>query len=112
MVVEGVLEHPEREARDYVKAMRQIGRSFVRESEQSLELLHLMRENFRLEIEKYRQLMQEDNYKAAAEMSKAANSSAFMIVRFASTATTLAAAGRQHWGDASALLEIIKRIYG
>lgn len=109
---EGGLEHQVQEARDYIQAMRKIGRSFVSESEQSLELLHLMQDTFRLEIERYRQLMQENNFQAAADMSKVANSTAFMIVRFSSTATSLAAAGRQHWGDAAGLLEVLRKVYG
>jgi hypothetical protein len=49
---------------------------------------------------------------AAADISKVANSTAFMIVRFASTATSLAAAGRQKWGDAAGLLDILRKVYG
>jgi hypothetical protein len=109
---EGGLEHQAQESRDYIQAMRKIGRNFVSESEQSLELLHLMQDTFRLEIERYRQLVQENNFQAAADMSKVANSTAFMIVRFSSTATSLAAAGRQHWGDAAGLLEVLRKVYG
>jgi hypothetical protein len=109
---EAARDHRLQEVDDYIQAMRKIGRSFVRESEQSLELLHLMQDTFRLEIERYRQLMQENKYQAAADISKAANSTAFMIVRFSSTATSLAAAGRQHWGDAAGLLQVLRKVYG
>ena len=52
--------------------------------------------------------MEEKQYQAAADLAKSMNTTAFMVVRFSTTATTLAAAGRLHWGDSCALLELIE----
>lgn len=105
-------EHQLQEAREFVEAFRRAGRSFVRESERALELLGIMQECFRLEVERHRQLMEEKQYQAAADLAKSMNTTAFMVVRFSTTATTLAAAGRLHWGDSCALLELIQKGYG
>ncbi|MFM7465871.1 MAG: hypothetical protein ACKO28_10460 [Cyanobium sp.] len=77
-----------------------------------LELVRLVRENMRLEIEQRRRLADEGDHAQAAELGKMANQTAFMVSRLVAAAATLAAAGRLHWGDASALLTLIERNFG
>jgi len=88
---------------EYRRVMEQLGRGMAEEAEGALGLVTLLREDLAVEIERRRRLATTGDHAAAAEASQGAAQIVMMVARLVAVVTSLAAAGRQHWGDAVGL---------
>ena len=88
---------------EYRTVMEALGRGMAEEAEGALGLVSLLREDLAVEIERRRRLATTGDHAAAAEASQGAAQIVGMVARLVAVVTSLAAAGRQHWGDAVGL---------
>jgi hypothetical protein len=90
--------------------MEGLGRGMAQEADAALRLVALLREDLAVEIDRRRRLATTGDHAAAAEVSKGAANVVVMIARLVAVVTSLAAAGRQHWGDAIGLETILAEV--
>ena len=92
---------------EYRLVMEALGRGMAEEAEGALGLVSLLREDLAVEIKRRRCLATNGDHAAAAEVSQGAAQIVMMIARLVAVVSSLAAAGRQHWGDAIGLGKVI-----
>jgi len=95
---------------EYRRVMEGLGRGMAQEADAALRLVALLREDLAVEIDRRRRLATTGDHAAAAEVSKGAANVVVMIARLVAVVTSLAAAGRQHWGDAIGLETILAEV--
>jgi len=95
----------------YRLVMEQLGRGMAEEAEGALGLVSLLREDLAVEIERRRRLATTGDPAAAAEASQGAATVVVMISRLVAVVSSLAAAGRQHWGDAIGVHKLLEEAF-
>ena len=95
----------------YRLLMEQLGRGMAAEAEGALGLVMLLREDLAVEIERRRRLATTGDHAAAAEASQSAAQIVVMVARLVAVVSSLAAAGRQHWGDAIGVHRILEEAF-
>ena len=95
----------------YRLVMEALGRGMAEEAEGALGLVMLLREDLAEEIERRRRLATTGDHAAAAEASQIAAQIVGMVARLVAVVTSLAAAGRQHWGDAIGVHKILEQAF-
>ena len=96
---------------EYRRVMEQLGRGMAAEAEGALGLVMLLREDLAVEIERRRRLATTGDHAAAAEASQSAAQIVVMVARLVAVVSSLAAAGRQHWGDAIGVHKILEEAF-
>jgi len=96
---------------EYRRVMEQLGRGMAEEAEGALGLVALLREDLTQEIERRRRLATTGEHAAAAEATQGAVQIVMMISRLVAVVSSLAAAGRQHWGDAIGVHRILEEAF-
>jgi len=96
---------------EYRRVMERLGRGMAEEADGALRLVALLREDLALEIERRRRLATSDDHAAAAEASQSAAQIVVMVARLVAVVSSLAAAGRQHWGDAIGVHRILEEAF-
>ena len=95
----------------YRLVMEQLGRGMAEEAEGALGLVMLLREDLAVEIERRRRLATTGDHAATAEASQSAAQIVVMVARLVAVVSSLAAAGRQHWGDAIGVHRILEEAF-
>ncbi len=96
---------------EYRRVMEQLGRGMAAEAEGALGLVMLLREDLAVEIERRRRLATTGDHAAAAEATQSAAQIVVMVARLVAVVSSLAAAGRQHWGDAIGVHRILEEAF-
>ena len=95
----------------YRLVMEQLGRGMAQEADAALKLVALLREDLAEEIERRRRVAITGDHAAAAEVSHGAAQIVVMISRLVAVVASLAAAGRQHWGDAIGVHKLLEEAF-
>ena len=77
----------------------------------ALAMIALLLEDLPEEIERRRRLATTGDHTAAAEASQSAAQIVVMVARLVAVVSSLAAAGRQHWGDAIGVHRILEEAF-
>jgi len=96
---------------EYRRVMEQLGRGMAEEAEGALSLVILLRDDLAVEIERRRRFAITGDHAAAAEVSHGAAQIVVMISRLVAVVGSLAAAGRQHWGDAIGVHKLLEEAF-
>lgn len=91
----------------YRVVMEALGRAMATEAAAALGLVGLLREDLAADIDRRRACAAAGDAAGAAAATARAVALVTMLARLSAVVTTMAAAGRQHWGDAVGVGQVL-----